>query len=129
MRQSFDLSLYLVTDRSLSRNRQITEIVRQAAEGGVSMVQLREKDASTQDFLQLARELKALLAPMGIPLIINDRMDIALASDADGVHVGQKDMPVKKFDAGWGRMPLSASLLNRERMQRKRTPWILTISG
>ncbi len=97
MRKSFDPSLYLVTDRSLSRNRQITEIVRQAAEGGVSMVQLREKDASTQDFLQLARELKALLAPRGIPLIINDRMDIALASGADGVHVGQRDMPVEEI--------------------------------
>ena len=57
------------------------------------MVQLREKECSTAEFIQLARELKAALAPLGIPLIINDRVDVALAVDADGVHIGQSDMP------------------------------------
>ena len=89
----FDLSLYLVTDRPLSGGRDMAWIVREAAAGGVTMVQLREKECSTVEFIQLARELKAALAPLGIPLIINDRVDVALAVDADGVHIGQSDMP------------------------------------
>ena len=93
MVKSFDLSLYLVTDRPLSGGRDMAWIVREAAAGGVTMVQLREKECSTAEFIQLARELKAALAPLGIPLIINDRVDVALAVDADGVHIGQSDMP------------------------------------
>ena len=89
----FDLSLYLVTDRPLSGGRDMAWIVREAAAGGVTMVQLREKECSTAEFIQLARELKAALAPLGIPLIINDRVDVALAVDVDGVHIGQSDMP------------------------------------
>ena len=89
----FDLSLYLVTDRPLSGGRDMAWIVREAAAGGVTMVQLREKECSTAEFIQLARELKAALTPLGIPLIINDRVDVALAVDADGVHIGQSDMP------------------------------------
>ena len=89
----FDLSLYLVTDRPLSGGRDMAWIVREAAAGGVTMVQLREKECSTAEFIQLARELKTALAPLGIPLIINDRVDVALAVDADGVHIGQSDMP------------------------------------
>ena len=83
---SFDLSLYLVTDRPLSGGRDMAWIVREAVEGGVTMVQLREKDCPTGEFVELARELKMTLQPLGIPLIINDRVDIALAVDADGVH-------------------------------------------
>jgi thiamine-phosphate pyrophosphorylase len=93
MRRQRDWSLYLVTDRPLSRGRPIEEIVRAAVRGGVSAVQLREKTASTREFLELARLLKRELDTTGIPLIINDRIDIALASDADGAHVGQHDMP------------------------------------
>ncbi len=93
MKIPFDLSLYLVTDRPLSGGRDMAWIVREAAAGGVTMVQLREKECSTAEFIQLARELKAALAPLGIPLIINDRVDVALAVDADGVHIGQSDMP------------------------------------
>ncbi len=93
MVKPFDLSLYLVTDRPLSGGRDMAWIVREAAAGGVTMVQLREKECSTAEFVQLARELKAALAPLGIPLIINDRVDVALAVDADGVHIGQSDMP------------------------------------
>ena len=90
---NFDLSLYLVTDRPLSRGRDMAWIVREAAAGGVTMVQLREKECSTAEFITLARELKAALTPLGIPLIINDRADVALAVDADGLHIGQSDMP------------------------------------
>ena len=100
---SFDLSLYLVTDRPLSRGRDMAWIVREAAAGGVTMVQLREKDCSTSEFIALARELKAALQPFGIPLIINDRVDVALAVDADGVHIGQSDMPYETARALLGR--------------------------
>lgn len=87
------LKLYLVTDRPLSLGRDIEEVVREAVEGGVTMVQLREKECPTGEFVALAKRLKALLAPLGVPLIINDRVDVALAVDADGVHIGQSDMP------------------------------------
>jgi len=88
-----DLRLYLVTDRAAAGNRDLMEIVLQAVEGGVTMVQLREKDAPTREFLELAFKLKEVLSEKNIPLIINDRIDIALACDADGVHIGQGDMP------------------------------------
>jgi thiamine-phosphate pyrophosphorylase len=87
--------LCLVTDRDLCGGRPLAEVVAAAMKGGITMVQLREKTATTRAFLEEARVLKSLLASSGIPLIINDRVDIALAVDADGVHVGQKDMPVE----------------------------------
>ena len=87
------LKLYLVTDRELSLGRSLEEVVSEAVAGGVTIVQLREKDASTGEFVELAMRLKAILKPYGIPLIINDRVDVALAVDADGVHIGQSDMP------------------------------------
>ena len=87
------LRLYLVTDRALAGGREIEDIVRESVEGGAMMVQLREKDIDTRDFIELALRLKKVLAPYGVPLIINDRVDVALASDADGVHIGQSDMP------------------------------------
>ena len=87
------LRLYLVTDRGLAMGRDMLDIVREAVAGGVTMVQLREKDCPMRDFVALGRELVALLRPLGVPLIINDRVDVALACDADGVHIGQSDMP------------------------------------
>ena len=86
--------LCLVTDRALARGRPLVEVVMRAVTGGVTMVQLREKAATTRAFLDEARALKVLLADHGVPLIVNDRVDIALAVGADGVHVGQTDMPV-----------------------------------
>ncbi|MCQ2129959.1 MAG: thiamine phosphate synthase [Bacteroidales bacterium] len=88
-----DLRLYLVTDRPLSLGRDIDWIVEEAVKGGASMVQLREKDCSTREFIELAAKLKETLKPLGVPLLINDRVDVALAVDADGVHIGQSDMP------------------------------------
>ena len=93
MNPTFDLSLYLVTDRTLAQGRDMSWIVSEAVAGGVTMVQLREKDCSTAEFISLAKELKTALKPLGVPLIINDRIDVALAVDADGVHIGQSDMP------------------------------------
>lgn len=92
MRKPLDLSLYLVTDRGLSLGRPLEDVVAQAVAGGVTIVQLREKDAPTGEFVSLAKKLMHLLKPLNIPLIINDRVDVALAADADGVHIGQSDM-------------------------------------
>ena len=88
-----DLRLYLVTDRPLSLGRDIDWIVEEAVKGGATMVQLREKDCPTREFIELAAKLKETLKPLGVPLLINDRIDVALAVDADGVHIGQSDMP------------------------------------
>ncbi len=87
------LKLYLVTDRELSRGRELEWIVAEAVKGGATMVQLREKDIDTREFIELARRLQPILHEAGVPLIINDRVDVALAVDADGVHIGQSDMP------------------------------------
>lgn len=91
-----DYSLYLVTDRSLALGRATVNIVQAAIAGGVTCVQLREKHADTRAFLEEARALKALLDALeaNIPLLINDRLDVALAIGADGVHLGQSDMPL-----------------------------------
>jgi thiamine-phosphate pyrophosphorylase len=89
-----DLSVYLVTDRSLCLNRDLVRVVAEAVAGGATMVQLREKHCDSREFVELGRALKKLLAPAGAPLIINDRVDVALAVGADGVHVGQSDMHV-----------------------------------
>ena len=86
--------LCLVTDRSLANGRSLAGIVAAAVKGGVTMVQLRDKTGSTRAFIEDARALKALLAPPRVPLLVNDRIDVALAVGADGAHVGQADMPV-----------------------------------
>jgi thiamine-phosphate pyrophosphorylase len=93
-KRRIDYSLYLVTDRSLSRGRSTLEVVRAAVRGGVTCVQLREKRCSTREFIDEALKLKAFLDSRGVPLIINDRVDVALAVAADGVHLGQSDMPL-----------------------------------
>jgi thiamine-phosphate pyrophosphorylase len=84
----------LVTDSALANGRSLAGIVAAAVNGGVTMVQLREKTASTRAFIEQARVLKRLLAPLRVPLLVNDRIDVALAAGADGAHVGQQDMPV-----------------------------------
>ena len=87
-----DLSLYLVTDNSDDEEKFLNTI-EEAIKGGVSIVQIREKTADTLDFYNLALKVKEITTNYNIPLIINDRVDVALAIDADGVHVGQSDMP------------------------------------
>jgi thiamine-phosphate pyrophosphorylase len=89
------LKVYLVTDVPACRGRPLEAVVAAAVRGGVSCVQLREKDASTRAFLTLALALHPILRAAGIPLVINDRLDIALACSAEGLHLGQSDMPVK----------------------------------
>ena len=91
--KKLDLSLYLVTDEVLSKGRPIEWIVEEAVKGGVTMVQLREKNSTTRDFVERAIKLKSSLSKYDVPLIINDRLDVLLACDADGLHIGQSDMP------------------------------------
>ena len=88
-----DYSLYLVTDRMLMRTKTLGEAVEQAVIGGCTIVQLREKEILSLDFYVLASEMKKITDRYGIPLIINDRIDIAMAVGAAGVHIGQKDIP------------------------------------
>lgn len=90
-----DYSLYLVTDRSFLKGRKLTDLVEDAIKGGVTLVQVREKDISTREFCKIALEVKAVTDKYKVPLIINDRIDIVQAIDADGVHLGQDDMPLK----------------------------------
>lgn len=92
MRRPFDLSLYLVTDSDLSMGRDLEWIVSEAVAGGVTMVQIREKEASTREFIEIAKRVKKALEPYNIAVVSNDRVDVALAADLDGVHIGQSDM-------------------------------------
>jgi len=93
MKSIVDYSLYLVTDQKLCLGRELIEVVMEAVAGGVCIVQIREKDSDTRDFFQLATAMKKSLEKTNVPLIINDRVDVAMAVDADGVHVGQTDLP------------------------------------
>ena len=102
-RRRIDYSLYLVTDRGLSRGRATLDIVRAAVRGGVTCVQLREKTCSTREFIAEALAIRDFLKSRGIPLIINDRVDVALAVEADGVHLGQSDMPLVRARSILGR--------------------------
>ena len=90
-----DLSLYLVTNRKKMPLDQFFELILDSIRGGVTVIQLREKNTPFEEFVEIACALKALLTPLQIPLIINDRIDVALASNADGVHLGQSDHQVK----------------------------------
>lgn len=88
------LTLYAVTDRHWLNGRTLYSVVKESLDGGVTLVQLREKDLDESCFMEEAKDLKKLCHEYNVPLIINDNVDIALAIDADGVHVGQKDMEV-----------------------------------
>ena len=92
--QSVDYTLYLVTDSDLSRGRSLLDIVRAAVDGGVTCVQVREKTVSSRAYLERLAPVRGLLRERGVPLFVNDRVDIALAVEADGVHLGQTDIPL-----------------------------------
>lgn len=95
-KHKIDYTLYLVTDRRLMSCKTIEESVSLAIDGGASVVQLREKDCSSRKFYELAIRVKRITEPHNVPLIINDRIDIALAANADGVHLGQSDIPCRE---------------------------------
>lgn len=89
------LALHVLTDRQWSRGRAMLDVAREAIEGGASVIQLRDKTASTRTLVEEGQALRVLTRERGVLLIVNDRLDVALAVDADGLHVGQDDMPVR----------------------------------
>jgi thiamine-phosphate pyrophosphorylase len=92
---SVDLRLYALVDPEHAGGRELATLARLAAEGGATLVQLRDKRRDTRLMVECARAIKTALASTGVPLLINDRVDVALASGVDGVHVGQQDMAVE----------------------------------
>jgi thiamine-phosphate pyrophosphorylase len=90
-----DLRLYAVVDPERANGRTLVDVARRVAAGGATLVQLRDKAGDTRRVVDAARAVKEALAPAGVPLLINDRVDVALAAAADGVHVGQDDMAVE----------------------------------
>lgn len=88
-----NLGLYVIADRLLAGDRPLRKVVELAIDGGATCIQLREKEASSRDFFLKAKELRQVTRERGVPLIVNDRLDIALAVGADGVHLGQDDLP------------------------------------
>lgn len=101
-----DWSVYVITDRPAAGDRSLTEVVRAAVAGGATAVQLREKRATTREIFELGRLLHRISREADIPLIVNDRVDVALALNAEGVHVGQEDMPA----------PLARTLIGPDRI-------------
>jgi len=92
--KKIDWSLYLVADTEFAAGRDLVRLVREAVLGGVTTVQLRAKDLGTRDFLELASRISEQLGKLGVPFLINDRVDISLACGTAGVHLGQDDMPL-----------------------------------
>lgn len=88
-----DLSLYLVTDKRNKTDEEFLEIIEEAIKGGTTVVQIREKEEETLDFYNLALKVKEITSKYNVPLIVNDRIDVALAIKSEGVHIGQTDMP------------------------------------
>lgn len=93
--KQFDPRLYFITDRTGLDEEEFLRRVEAALEGGVTMVQIREKETNTRDYLALAQKVHALTRRYGVPMIVDDRLDVALAADAEGVHLGQSDLPVE----------------------------------
>ena len=91
--KSIDWSLYVITDRKIQKKSN-EEVVEEATDAGASVIQLRENNLATRLWVEEAQKVREVTHRRGIPLIINDRIDIALAVDADGVHLGQEDMPL-----------------------------------
>lgn len=92
--KKFDTSLYFITDSTGFTEEEFLRRTEAALQGGVTFLQIREKDKTTREYLSLARKVHALTQKFGVPLIIDDRLDIAMAIDAEGVHLGQSDMPI-----------------------------------
>ena len=92
-KEDIDYSVYLVTGRRNKTDEEFLNIIEEAIKGGTTIVQLREKTASTKEFYDLALRVKEITSRYDVPLLINDRIDIALAVDSEGVHIGQDDMP------------------------------------
>src|SRR5580693_6332064 len=92
MAKLLDLRLNAIVDPERSGGRDLVELARLCAQGGATLVQLRDKTGETRRMIERARAIKAALVPLGIPFVVNDRVDVALAARADGVHIGPDDM-------------------------------------
>ena len=101
--KTFDASLYFITDSTGFDEAEFLRRTEEALKGGVTFLQLREKDKSTREYMQLAEKVHALTKQYGVPLIIDDRLDVAMAIDAEGVHLGQSDLPVHIARSIWGK--------------------------
>ena len=95
-KNKINYGVYLVTDRNVLKGKKLIAAIEESIKGGAGIIQLREKNISSREFLNIAEEVKQITDKYDIPLIINDRIDIALAVNASGVHLGQEDMPCKK---------------------------------
>jgi len=103
--EQVDLRLYAIVDPENTGGHGLIDLARAVAAGGATLVQLRDKVSDTARMIEAARALKAALAPFGVPLIVNDRVDVAIAADADGVHIGQDDMAVEEARGRLGPAP------------------------
>lgn len=124
-----DLSLYLVLDQHLCRASSMEETTRLAVAGGVTVVQLRDKDASTARLVETGRALQAILAGTGIPLIVNDDVEAALALDADGIHVGQEDVAAVEVRWRIGPQKLLGLSVHDEASMRALDPSLVDYAG
>lgn len=125
----FDLSVYLVLDADLCGARGMLETTRAAVAGGATMVQLREKHASTAALIETGRALKTVLAGSGVPLIVNDDCEAAIAIDADGLHIGQSDMTPLKARARIGASRILGLTAETEALAATADPAIVDYLG
>lgn len=127
--RDFDLGVYLVTDRACCGARGVDEVVSAAIDGGVTLVQLRDKNIDARPMLALGRRLLELLRPAGIGLIVNDRIDVALALDAEGVHIGQQDMPYAEARRQLGPTKIIGVSVGSEAEARQAAGWDVDYVG
>lgn len=129
MKERINWDLYLVTDGSMTQGRPLGEIVSEAILGGAGIVQIREKKANMRDFLRTAETIREITRTHNVPLIINDRVDIALAIGADGVHLGQDDMPYEKARALLGPQAIIGLSVTNPDQARQADSWDLDYLG
>lgn len=125
----FDLGVYLVTDRACCGTRGVDAVVRAAVANGATLVQLRDKAIDARPMVELGRALLAILRPAGIGLIVNDRVDVALALDADGVHVGQDDIAYPDARRLLGPAKIIGVSIGSERHAREAAGWDVDYVG
>ncbi|RCK28985.1 thiamine phosphate synthase [Thalassospira lucentensis] len=127
--KTFDLSLYLVLDPDLCRTHSMVETTMAAIAGGATIVQLRDKKVGTEGLIRIGRELMDAMAGSGVPLIVNDDIDAAIAIGADGLHVGQDDMPSRTARERLGRDKIIGLSIENEAVARKVDPAIVDYVG
>jgi thiamine-phosphate pyrophosphorylase len=127
--REFDLGVYLVTDRACCGTRGVENVVRAAIDGGVTLVQLRDKNVDAGPMLALGRRLLELLRPLGIGLIVNDRIDVAQVLDADGAHIGQRDIPYAEARCLLGPTKIIGVSIGSEPEAREAAGWDVDYVG